>query len=137
MLLYQDSILQLEYDPATDILEMEWPDLEPAQLPEVKQALKVMVETVRDYDVKKLLVDGSKSSVSISDEENTSLVLKLAQDFTATRLQKIARVESTDLKTETNVAENHHKIQQSMVINFQMLNFPDRSTALAWLKSAS
>ena len=134
MLLYQDSILKLEYDPSTDILEMTWPDMALEQLSEVKQALQTMVETIRDYDVKKLLVDGSKASITIPDEDHTNLDLKLAMDFTSTRIQKIARIESSDLKRESKAEKNRHKIQENLSVPFLMQNFPDRTSALAWLK---
>ncbi|KAA3437573.1 hypothetical protein [Rufibacter hautae] len=137
MLLYQDSILQLTYDPATDILEMDWPDLTPSYLPETKQALQALVETVRDYDVKNLLVDGSKASVTISDEENATLLLKIAQEFNATRLRKVARIASTDLRRETAADENLFRIQHSLDLHYQMQNFTDRAQAMTWLKDIS
>jgi hypothetical protein len=52
MILHQSSIIKLEYDPATDILEVEYPDLEKFMLPEIKHAFNLMVETIRNYDVK-------------------------------------------------------------------------------------
>ncbi|MBC3538708.1 hypothetical protein ACFSC6_19875 [Rufibacter sediminis] len=137
MLLYQNSILLLEYDPATDILELAWPDLEPSVLPEVKQAFQVLMEAIVDYDVKKLLVDCSKATVSIPDDENTSLMLKLAQDLNTTRLQKIARIASSDAVDETRAEESLMKIQQNPAIHFQLQNFSDRTSAMEWLKSAS
>ncbi|WP_210465449.1 hypothetical protein [Rufibacter roseolus] len=137
MLLYQDSILQLTYDPATDILEMDWPDLAPSYLPEARQAFQALVETVRDYDVKNLLVDGSKASISISDEENTSLMLKIAQEFNATRLRKVARIASTDFRRESVADENLHKIQRSLDLHYEMQNFTDRAQAMTWLKAIS
>ncbi|WP_181306849.1 hypothetical protein [Rufibacter sp. XAAS-G3-1] len=137
MLLYQDTLLQLEYDPATDILEITWPDLEPEVLPEIRQAFQMLVETIRNYDVKKLLVDGRKATINISDEENSLLMLKIAQELDATRLQKVARIESSDLKRETQAAENRIKIQHILGVHFEMVNFSDRTLALAWLKSNS
>ncbi|WP_207434945.1 hypothetical protein [Sabulibacter ruber] len=134
MLLHQDSILKLEYDPATDILEMTWPDIDPDLLPEVRQAMQTMVETIRNYDVKKVLIDGSKASITISKEESTSLSLKLAQDLNSTRLQKIARLESTDLRRESEAEETRLRIQTSLDLHYEMQNFADRSSALAWLK---
>ncbi|WP_169788140.1 hypothetical protein [Rufibacter tibetensis] len=136
MLLYHNSILKLEYDPSTDILEMTWPDLTIGHLSEVKQALQTMVETVRDYDIKKLLVDGTKASITIPDQDHTELDLKLAKDFTSTRLQKIARIESTDFKREFKAEKNRHTIHQNLNIPFLMQNFPDRTSALNWLNEA-
>ncbi|MFB9862293.1 hypothetical protein [Rufibacter immobilis] len=137
MLLYQDSVLSLEYDPATDILEMVWPDFDTDTMLETKHALQMMVESIRTYDVKKLLIDGSNARIRVSDEENLAALQQFAVDLNATRLQKIARIQSSNTRRETQTQESMYRLQASLDAHFELQNFPDRPSALTWLKLAS
>lgn len=133
MILHQSSIIKLEYNPTTDILEVEYPDLEKFMLSEIRHALTLMVETIRNYDVKRLLLDASKTSVNVSEEENTQLTLQLAKDLATTRLQKLARITPSNQYREIKAQENINQAKQSGAMPYLLESFTNRAIAIEWL----
>ena len=57
MILFQNSLLTLAYNPSSDILEVNYPDLYEFLLPEIKHSIDIMIDNVRNYDVKRVLLD--------------------------------------------------------------------------------
>jgi hypothetical protein len=51
-----------------------------------------MVDTVRHYDVKRLLLDTRKTVIAVSEEENREVTSQLASNLAKTPLQKLARI---------------------------------------------
>src|SRR5690349_10963984 len=100
MILYQNALIKLDYNPATDILLVDMPSVTYGIVPEFRRALDIIVENVRSYDVKKLLVDARKSVVEMDSEEYAKMVEKFASDLKATRLVKGARVISPNADRE-------------------------------------
>ena len=135
MILHQNSIIKLEYSPATDILEVKYPDLQKFILFEIKESLKLMVETIRNYDVKRLLLDASSTHIDISDEENRDLSMQLAAELARTRLQRVARIQPIDPKKELKAQENIKQIEKVLPLPYQLRTFTERAAALEWLKS--
>ncbi|MBC5994534.1 hypothetical protein [Pontibacter cellulosilyticus] len=135
MILHQNSIIKLEYNPATDILEVKYPDLQRFILFEIKESLKLMVDTIRNYDVKRLLLDASSTHIDISDEENRDLSIQLAGELARTRLQKVARIQPLDPKKEQRAQENIKQIEKNLPLPYQLRSFSERTVALEWLKS--
>lgn len=70
MVLFDNSLIKLDYDPATDILAVEYPDLHDFLLSEIKRSIDTLVDTVKHYDVKRLLLDSTRTVVAVSDEES-------------------------------------------------------------------
>ncbi|GAB3204635.1 hypothetical protein ABID22_002493 [Pontibacter aydingkolensis] len=137
MILHQNSIIKLEYNPATDILEVKYPDLQKFMLFEIKESLKLMVSTVRNYDVKRLLLDASQTLIEINDEENRDLTISLATELSKTRLQKVARIKPVDLNKEARAQENIKQIEKSGSLPFAIRTFSDRADAINWLIGSS
>lgn len=129
MVLYNNSLVRLNYNPATDILDVDCPDFNPLIMAEVKEAFNIIVDTVKHYDVKKLLIDSSKAQIDVSDKSHREVLVKFARDLMATRLQKFARVGTDDTLREDSV--NRAKEDAMFSIAFQ--SFPDKATALSWL----
>lgn len=135
MILHQNSIIRLEYNPATDILEIKYPDLQKFILLEVKESLRLMVETIRNYDVKRLLMDASSTIIELNDEDNRNLSLHLAAELAKTRLQKVARIHPIDPSKEVRAQENIRQIEKEGLMPFELRTFNDRTAAIHWLKS--
>lgn len=129
MVLYDNSLVRLNYNPATDILDVDCPDFNPLIMAEVKEAFNIIVDTVKHYDVKKLVIDSSKAAINTSDNEHKAVLIKFARDLMGTRLQKFARVGTEDTLREKNVAE----AKEEALFNIAFQTFPDKATALAWL----
>lgn len=135
MILHHNSIIRLDYSPATDILEVKYPDLQKFMLLEIKESLKLMVETIRNYDVKRLLLDASSTYIEISEEENRMLSLQLAEELTRTRLQRVARIQPKDPEKELRAQQNIKQIEKEIVLPYQIHTFSDRAEALKWLSA--
>lgn len=131
MIIYQSGILTLDYDPATDILFVEWPDMQHVVLPEIKQALKVLVDHVRNHDIKRLLIDSSKANIDLDGDDYKELLKEFGMNIMSTRLQKLARVLTADKNRERQVEQ----AKQEIGLTVELKSFTDREEALNWLKS--
>jgi hypothetical protein len=137
MVLFESSVLTLDYSPATDILEVEYPDLHDFLLPEIKRNIDTLVEVVGSYDVKKLLLDSTRTVVSVNDAESREVASYLAAGLARTRLWKVARVQSPSAAVETRAQENIKHIQHAQPLPFQLQNFTGKAEALAWLRAGN
>ncbi len=106
-------------------------------LPEIKNSLTLMVDTIRHYDVKKLLLDASKSMVAISEEENKELMKKLAVDLANTRLQKVARIQPVDPLREIRAQQNIEGLRQEGLLPYQVKTFSSKLEAIDWLAAGN
>ncbi|WP_276499691.1 hypothetical protein [Pontibacter litorisediminis] len=133
MILHHNSLIKLEYSPATDILQVNYPDLYSYQLSEVRHSLAVMVEAIRNYDVKRLLLDASVTAISIGEAENRELSISLAASLAKTRLQKVARIHPLNPTRESIAQENISNILRAGPLPYQLRTFSNRTQALQWL----
>jgi hypothetical protein len=137
MVLFESSVLKLDYSPATDILEVEYPDLHDFLLPEIKRSIDTLVDVVRNYDVKKLLLDSTRTVVSVNDAESREIASYLAMGLAGTRLWKVARVQSPSAAVETRAQDNIRNIQNAQPLPFQLRNFTGKAEAMAWLRAGN
>ncbi|MGV3541205.1 MAG: hypothetical protein ACO1OQ_15420 [Rufibacter sp.] len=137
MILFQNRLIVLDYDPKTDILSVEWPSLSPYDLLEIEQALKKLVEYIRDYDVKNLLIDSTRAAIhpDMDMERYQAIVTEFALSLTQTRLQKSARIMHTDHVREATSQEISAKITKKAKLVIENRNFTGKEQALAWLSS--
>ena len=131
MILYQNALIKLDYNPATDILFVDMPSINYGIVPEFRRALDIILENVRAYDVKKLLVDARKSVIDMEPEDYSELVARFASDLKATRLVKGARVISSNADREKLVKEGVN----TMDPGFLFKTFTDVAEAEKWLNS--
>lgn len=135
MILLQNSILKVDYNPATDIVEVNYPDLQGFLLPEIKNSINQMVEVIRNYDVKKILIDLSHTVIDVSDLESKEVSVQLAEELKNTRLQKMARVQPKDTEKELKAQENIRLLREQGLLPYQLKTFTNKSSALDWLKA--
>ena len=133
MILLQNSILKLDYNPATDILEIDYPDLHGFLVLEIKHNINSLVDIVKNYDIKKVLLDSTKTVMSVSAEESKQVATYLAAGLAQTRVQQVARVQSRSTNVETTAQDNIKHIQTSLSLPFQLRNFTSKADAIAWL----
>ena len=133
MILLQNSILKLKYNPATDILEIDYPDLHGFLVLEIKHNINSLVDIVKNYDIKKVLLDSTKTVMSVSAEESKQVATYLAAGLVRTRVQQVARVQSRSTNVETTAQDNIKHIQTSLSLPFQLRNFTSKADAMAWL----
>lgn len=131
MILYDSGLVKLDYDPTTDILFVDFPVVDSIFPIEIGRSFELIADYVRNYDIKKLLIDAQKAQVEIPAAELKVLFTGLAAKLSTTRLQKVARIESPSTIRE-NVARQLFEGQQ---LSFNYQSFSDKETALTWLVS--
>ncbi|MBF9255044.1 hypothetical protein I2I11_17230 [Pontibacter sp. 172403-2] len=133
MVLFQNSIVKLDYNPATDILEIEYPDLHGYLLLEIKHNIDIIVDIIKSYDVKRLILDSTRTVISVSEEESREIAMYLAMGVMKTRVQKVARLESYNSTLEEAAQNNVRHIEESQLLPFLIKNFTCKADAVAWL----
>lgn len=131
MLLY-NGIITLDYNPATDVLATELPDVRQFGLLELRFCLDLIVKSVINYDIKQLLLDSSHSVVGIEDEAHRAVTADFGTDLMKTRLRRIARVGAADAAREEKAARVAHELRQELPIKVR--TFPSRNEAMGWLQ---
>ncbi|MBA9075437.1 MULTISPECIES: hypothetical protein [Rufibacter] len=130
MILYQSGFLTLDYDPATDILFVEWPDVHEFLVPEINQTLQILVDHLKSYDIKRLLVDASQAALEIPPQEYKEVLKEFGLNLMTTRLEKLARIITPNPAREHNVEE----AKQEVGLTLRLQTFPDKQEALLWLE---
>ena len=110
---------------------VDMPTVNSLVLPEVRQALRIIVEHVRNYDVKNLLVDARKTEVEVTEESYASMLAEFSRDLMETRLQKLARIVTASTVRE-NVVRSVYD-QQKLSIEFK--SFTELAPAVEWVKA--
>ncbi|WP_347160308.1 hypothetical protein [Pontibacter chitinilyticus] len=134
MLLFDNSAIKLSYDPSTDILEADYPDLHGSRLSEVIFNLDKLVEAVSSYDIKLVLLNSSTTAVSVGDAESRQVAAHLAAGLARTRVLRVARVSSQDQSVEETAQANMGHIRRSLRLPFELKSFPSREEAVRWLR---
>ena len=126
-----NKLIKLDYNPARDVLFVEWPDFYYYSASEAAYTLNIIVETVRQYDVKYLLTDTRKSTVDIPKSEYREIILQFAKDLATTRLRKIARV----VTESTSRLKPIREVRQEAHLEVAIDDFYSIEEALEWLAS--
>ncbi|WP_210489146.1 hypothetical protein [Rufibacter aurantiacus] len=135
MRLYSSHLLTIDYNPSTDILFTQWPSAHPYNLAEVENALHILVETIRNYDVKRLLIDASTTKIdpNLDEERYKGIIMRFAMDLMKTRLQKSARILTADKAREARSQEIAQEVTQKTHLTVQSQYFATKAEAEAWL----
>ena len=136
-MLLNDSVIKLDYNPATDVLVTCMPDLRPYALAEVSYCLDLIVESIRTYDIKNLLLDSSKSVLDLEDEAYKALTTPFAIALGSTHLKKIARVGTADIKREDKAIKLSVELQAELNYPIAYKSFPNQDAAMAWLLTST
>ncbi|GGK64971.1 hypothetical protein ACD591_01730 [Rufibacter glacialis] len=130
MIIYQSGLITLDYDPATDILYIEWPDVQDFLVLEIRQALSILVDHIKSYDIKKLLIDSSRASLEIPGDEYKEVLMEFGKNLMNTRLEKLARISTPNAMRENKVTE----AQQDVHFTISLRTFTEKKEAISWLK---
>ncbi|WP_157433425.1 hypothetical protein [Adhaeribacter aquaticus] len=138
MILFQNSLMVLDYSPATDILTVEWPNAHPYLLPEIKYTLQMLVDNLNNYHIKFLIIDASKTIANhelMDSPDYKEMVTQFSIDLSKTRLKKSARIISFDNSREEKTQELTRNLTQTIQFNYQFQSFTSREEAIKWLLS--
>ncbi|QCR23758.1 hypothetical protein [Pontibacter sp. SGAir0037] len=135
MILFENSMFKLDYDPASDILEIDYPDLQDYLLREVKHTMDIVLDIVRNYNIRHVLFNSTAAATSnITVEESRELIMYFATGLVKTRLVKLARIRSADFATEARIEESIKQAASQFIYTpFELQDFTDKGQALDWL----
>jgi len=136
MIIHTDSLMELVYEPKTDILSVKWPDLIDVPISVIQHSFSKLVDSINHYHITKLLLDSKGTVSNVSDEEYKPLAMKLVMSLGTTSLKKIARIISEDQLRENRAKTYSQEIQSQMTLKFKSKEFDNKESALAWLTSA-
>lgn len=133
MILEKDSLLNFNYDIATQILSVRYPDLTGTPIPQIKNSLDKLYRNVVNYDVKKLLLDIRSGVKGVTETQYQELVNDFLRQLSKTRLEKIARVLPENPAREYLVEHYAQVLRKDIIVKFKDQNFATKEEALAWL----
>ncbi|PIQ21293.1 MAG: hypothetical protein COW65_09990 [Cytophagales bacterium CG18_big_fil_WC_8_21_14_2_50_42_9] len=135
MILYQDSLLELDYDACTDVLYVNWPNLTEANIPYLNIAIDELLNAIKHYDIKRLLIDSGISHVDIPEEVYRPIVFSFINRLKSTRLHRMARVVPENTLREARLQGYTHQMQAENMFSYETGEFSSKDQALAWLKA--
>ncbi|GAB3203000.1 hypothetical protein ABID22_001186 [Pontibacter aydingkolensis] len=127
-MLIPNKFIKLEYDPAKDVLYFQWPDFYEYAVPELKYILKSVTDTIKSYDIKYLIIDATKSVISISDPLYVEVATQFNIDLKSTRLKRSARIVNDLTVRETQIKE----IREKAGFSLEVKSFKKADEALEW-----
>lgn len=131
MLIYK-GIITLDYTPATDVLVANMPDVRQSGLSETNYCLKLIVDTLRNYDIKHLVLDCSKTVVDTGSETYKSTIGNLCKSLMGTRLKKIAQVGTAEALRQ---GKSFLELRQEFSLPIEFSSFSSQAEAVDWLLS--
>lgn len=135
MILHKDGLFVLDYDVATDILMVKWLASDTATSPEINYTMQILVEKIRSYDIKKLLIDAREDVIAVSDEEYVEINVNFAKNLVSTRLERVARLGTTNTNRENFVKELVADLQTLPETRVVYKEFNDQAAAKEWLQN--
>jgi hypothetical protein len=131
MIIFKNGFITLDYDPASDILSFIMPSVNDVVMPEMRRCLGVIVEHVRNYDVKKVLLDARETDIGVEKESYSTVIAEFYRGLAATRLQKVARLVAPGSQRERIIRGIFEDIHFPMEVRA----FAEAAPAVEWLKA--
>src|SRR5690606_20224545 len=101
---------------------------------ELDYALNIVAEHAQNYDIKRLMLDSSNVLVEqMADEPYKKLVTDFIVKLSKTRLEKIARVNSSKDAHEKRVKSVANNAVITLSSSMKIETFNNRPEALSWL----
>ncbi|QNF32251.1 hypothetical protein HUW51_05710 [Adhaeribacter swui] len=133
MILFNNGYFTLDYDPTTDTLFVDLPEMRTQELSEAKHCFDIMVEHVNNYHVHYLLLDSRKAVVQVDNAAYHQLIYQVSQKLKYTHLKKVARLASSDSTLEGMANKVQQHVLKSEPASYLIQNFTSREQALEWL----
>ncbi len=116
---------------------MVWPSIETYNVVEVKETLHVLSDSIRNYNVAKLFIDGSQTSISpdLDQQEHKTILMDFARAVANTRLLKWARLVTPSKAREDKAKRVEAEIKNNDQLVIQSQEFNSKEEAVSWLLS--
>ena len=132
MIIFKNGFICLFFDPATDTLSFEMPNVDSVVMPEMKRSLDIIVEHTRNYDAKKILLDARNTDIGVEEDDYAELIEAFYYNLSSTRVQYIARVVKSESKRENIIK----RVLDAAALPMQIQRFTLEADARKWLMEA-
>ncbi|WP_439880714.1 hypothetical protein ACSX1A_16345 [Pontibacter sp. MBLB2868] len=112
---------------------MVLPEMRTSGLSEAERCFEILVEFVKNYHVQNLLLDSSQAEVEVGEASYNALIYNVSMQLKETRLKKVARVVSSNVKLEEMAILVQGQVLENNPATYQIQNFSNRDMALKWL----
>ena len=134
MILERDSLFDFEYDPATDILTVRFPDAIGTPVPQIENSLQKLARNAANFDVKKLLLDLRTGVPGLEEADYHNLVESFLKVLKQSRVQKIARLVPENPAREYLIEHIADEMYRNLGLPFKARNFTSKAEACTWLQ---
>ena len=134
MILYENGFIQLEYDTSSDILCATCPDIQEFVLLQIHSAFEVIIETIANREIKKLMLDCRNTIIGVSNEDYGMVITQFVRDLTSTPLEQFARIITKDTERENRLRIYAREVGAEIRPSFAYRNFLTKEEAETWLK---
>ena len=132
MILYQTSLMELNYDASTDILKVKWADFEDINWLEVDYNFRVIRDSIKWYFIKRILVDSSSFNRIPDKALLHQLTTRFLETLYGTTIKKFARVQCGNPMREALATEIHTQLDHTNYLLYSK-TFTNEHNAIAWL----
>ncbi|WP_276496629.1 hypothetical protein [Pontibacter litorisediminis] len=137
MEIFRTSYFRLTYDASSDVLFVRLPDMRTAGLSEAKYCFDIMVNSVKNYHIRNILLDSSQAVVEVENELYHELIYEVSMQLKDTCLQRVARVVSDSSALEERAVMVQGEVLESEAPVYQIQNFSNSENAFTWLSGKS
>lgn len=130
-MILENTLIRLDYNPAKDLLYVEWPDYSIYSVSEFNHLLDKVLNTVKYYDISYLLIDARNTVDAIKEVDYMDGAIKFLEDLSTTRIKKVARLVTNSVVRERQIKEISSRTH--LALEFQ--TFANMEVALSWLES--
>lgn len=127
---YQDRLITLSWMEDVDILSVTWSESVPYNTSEIEQSIDKVIETIKNYNCKKLLIDASEAHFLSDDELLRITLTDFGTKLSKTGIEKVARIITSDQTREARI----QTIRTEVSFPFKIYDISNREQALHWLK---
>jgi hypothetical protein len=131
--LHSTGIVQLEYEPAFDLLTTSLQATRAYDAREVKSAFVTIATFVQEHSIKKLILDFTRNTYDLPTIEYKQTVAQLTVGLLRTPLQKVARIQTEDPYREEKIATLWGEIKAAVSVHIDVRMFPTKAAARQWL----
>ena len=135
MVIYSDSLIHLELDPKTDILKVNWPHLVDEPMLIVRPTIAKILDSIRYFNVSKLLIDTKDTGTNIKEEDFKSLNKEVVAILAISNVKKLARIIYAEPLREIRAKILTDALSERLGTSFKTREFNDENSALAWLEN--
>ena len=134
MLLHKTRLMELQYEPKTDVLWVVWPDLEQARPEVIEENFRHIREAAKNYFIKGFLLDARQTTLVPDLDLFRKVVAQFFQYLEGTTIKRVARLQSPKLEREILAGVVADLLLPSEHPNIELKTFTKEKEAIAWLR---